>query len=263
MIRLAVTKFLNTYPLIWDLEKSNYKDIELIKEAPARCSSLLLKDKVDGGFVPVSTFAYRQDLLVLLNPCVSSNNTVRTVKLYSNKEIDKIYEVIVDEDSRASVILLKILLTIKYRKHKLTFFKSNVSEVENINDEFGYLVIGDKNFRLVKDFKYQYDLASEWIEWVNLPFIFALWMLVDNKENRKMGALIKSSYIKAKRNMDKVCEEASDYWDIPLEEIRSYFKENINFEVSLSGIKAMKLYFQMAYELKILPKVGEINFIDV
>lgn len=263
MVRLAVTKFLNTYPLIWDLEKSKYKDIELIKETPARCSSLLLKNKVEGGVVPISTFAYKQDLLILLNPCVASSNEVKTVKLYSNKEIDKIYEVIVDEDSRASVILLKILLSIKYRKHKLTFFKSNVSEIDSINDEFGYLLIGDKNFRLACDFKYQYDLASEWVEWVNLPFIFASWMLIDNKQNRKMESLIKSSYIKAKRDMDKVYEGASNYWNIPLEEVKSYFKENISFEVGLAGIKAVKLYFQMAYELKLLPKVGKINFIDV
>ncbi len=153
-MKLAVTKYLNTYPLIWDLEKADQKDIELIKDTPAKCASLLLADKVDGGVIPISAFAYRQDLTLLLNPCVSSNSAVRTVKLYSNKQINEIQEVIVDEDSRTSVILLKVILAIKYRKHKLTFFKSDVTNVINVSDDFGYLMIGDKNFNLSIDLKY-------------------------------------------------------------------------------------------------------------
>ncbi len=244
------------------MEKAVQKDIELIKDTPAKCASLLLADKVDGGVIPVSAFAYRQDLMLLLNPCVSSNSAVRTVKLYSNKQINEIQEVIVDEDSRISVILLKVILSIKYRKHKLTFFKSDLTNVINVSDDFGYLMIGDKNFNLSIDFKYAYDLATEWVEWVNLPFIFASWMLIDDKDIRRRASLIKKSYIFAKKNMEKLCEEASIIWKLPVEEVRNYFKNNINFEVDLSGIKAIKLFFEMASELKLLPKVKRINFID-
>jgi len=263
-MKLVVTKFLNTFPLIWELEHiASKKGIELIKETPAECAFLLLNDKVEGGVVPVTTYAYKQELLVLLNPCVASRNFVRTVKLYSNKPINEVYEVIVDQDSRTSVVLLKILLSIRYKKHKLTFIREDVSKIRNINNDFGYLMIGDKNFSLMNKFKYQYDLAAEWAEWVNLPFIFASWMISEGVDSRRASTLLKRCYITAKRNIEQVCEEASFYWNLPVEDVRKYFEENISFEVGLEGVKAIKLFFEMANELKLLPKVRRVNFIDV
>src|SRR4030042_899725 len=258
-MKLAVTEFLNTYPLIWYFEKEmNQYDIEITKTTPAGCASLLLQNKVEGGVMPISTYAYHQDIAILLNPCIASRGHVRTVKLYSNSKIDSIYDVVVDQDSRTSVILLKIILSLKYKKHKLTFFKGDVSEIKEINDEFGYMMIGDKNFLVKERFEYVYDLAAEWVEWVKLPIVFASWMLEKNIDMRKNVRIIKKAYTTGMANFEELCDDASKRWHLPVDAVKDYFKENLAYELGFDGVKAIKLFFEMAFQLKLLPKVSSV-----
>lgn len=265
-MKAAVTSFLNTYPLIWYLEqnKSQYAKgvVELIKAPPSECALLLMNNDVDYGVVPVAPYAFNQDFSMILSPCVASRSKVRTVKLYSSKDIRDITEVMVDEDSKTSAVLLQILLKYKYKNHKAKYMKYNFKNCSIHADEASYMLIGDKNFQMNEEFAYEYDLAYEWVEWVQLPFIFATWMIKESSRQPKTVSMLKKAYRMAKINFDQMCKDACSLWNLPMELVKIYFTENLSYEIGLEGIKSIKLFFEMAAELDLLPKVERIHFVD-
>ena len=266
-MKAAVTEFLNTYPLFWYLEqvdnKGDREPIELIKATPSECAMLLMGNKVEYGVVPVAAYAFNQDLSLLLSPCIASREKVRTVKLYSAKEIREITEVMIDEDSKTSVILLHILLKYKYKNYHANYVKYNYAHAEQLDIESSYMLIGDKNFTIKEKFAYEYDLAYEWVEWIRLPFIFATWMLKNGSGARRTANVIKRAYRMAKSNFEQMCLDASLKWNMPVDIVKNYFTTNLSYEIGMEGIKSIRLFFDMATELELIPKVERIKFADV
>jgi predicted solute-binding protein len=266
-MKVAVTEYLNTYPLIWYFEQSQNQSTnempDIVKASPAQCALMLMGNEAQCGVVPVAAFPINQDFIMLLNPCVASRNKVGTVKLYLPKDIREIDEIMIDDASKTSVVLLKILLHYKYKNPDARFVKYSFTDIESINNKTGYMLIGDKNFKLKQKFPFEYDLAYEWVDWIKLPFIFATWMLRDKSGAQRTAGIIKKAYRLAKANFDQMCLDASVQWNMPVETVKYYFTENLTYEVGLEGIKSIRLFFEMASSLELLPKVEHYNFIDV
>ena len=55
----------------------------------------------------------------------------------------------------------------------------NITEV-NMTKLESLVAIGDKTFFLENEFKYVFDMASEWKNFTDLPFVFACWVAHEN-----------------------------------------------------------------------------------
>jgi chorismate dehydratase len=83
----------------------------------------------------------------------------------------------ITDDTATSVQLLNVLLRKKYGVHAiLQRMHSGVNDFDQFD---AVLLIGDDALRAnrfgLAGFELCYDLATEWYEWKNLPFVFAVW----------------------------------------------------------------------------------------
>ena len=110
--RIAASSYLNTAPLIWSfIQGSQREQVELFTDtAPARCAEMLLNGEVDVALVPIIEYQRIPDIAIVPDVCVGSRTAVRSVVLVTRKNnLKKVESVALDESSRTSVTLVKII----------------------------------------------------------------------------------------------------------------------------------------------------------
>ena len=202
MIKISAVSYLNTIPFISGLEKNLLNsNIDLQLDIPAICAKKLINGHVDIALVPIIVIPELQDYNIVSDYCIGSNGAVDTVCLYSNNPISQVENVILDYQSRTSVILLKILLE-EFWKIKPSFIEGKLGYENNIKENNAALVIGDRTFQLNDRYKYIYDLSAIWKTMTNLPFVFAVWLA--NKNVSK--DFIKIFNLSLKKGLSKIDE---------------------------------------------------------
>ena len=109
--RLAASSYLNSAPLIWSfLNGSHRGSVDFVEAVPARCAQLLSESAVEGALIPVIEYQRIAGGSLVPDVCVGSRKEVLSVVLVSkNKQLDSIRSVALDESSRTSATLVKIV----------------------------------------------------------------------------------------------------------------------------------------------------------
>lgn len=175
-VRITGVNYLNTFPFRYGLEKfmSTLNWAEINYANPYECAQMLVYHQTNVALAPVAILAYKPHLQIVTNYCLSTNYAVQSVKIYSHKKIDKIKNIVLDYQSLSSVSLVKVLMRY-YWKKEVEYIKGYAGFENNLMAD-AMLVIGDRTFELNGKFEYEYDLAAEWFEFTNMPFVFAAWI---------------------------------------------------------------------------------------
>lgn len=246
--KIASVSYLNSKPFLYGLKNYPFKsEIEFSVNTPAKISNQLLNDEVDLALVPVAVLSQLREYHLLNGFCIGSNGPVQSVSLFSELPIEKCKTVLLDYQSRTSVMLTKIL----FQKHWKLFpqFASTEDGYEqNIKGETAGLVIGDRALALKHKFPFVYDLSTEWKKLTNLPFVFAAWISANKIPDEIENELTKA-FQYGINNIDKViAEEQNNYSGI---DVNDYLTNGIDFILDDEKIKAMKLFLTYLKEIEI------------
>lgn len=179
-IRVSVISYLNTIPFAYGLlNHSINRDIELRYATPAEAANDLLEGRTDIGIVPSAIIPSLGKESIISDFCIGATGNVASVLLCSGVPVEQIKRVYLDSESKTSVLLSRIL----FRNHwKIDIqYASFEQSSQEIDYSASYILIGDKALRNRVKFNYVYDLAQEWVNYKNLPFVFACWA-----SNRKL-----------------------------------------------------------------------------
>src|SRR5262245_14803554 len=113
-IRIGAVNYLNTKPLICDLEQLA-KDAELILDVPSKLADLLSAGQLDVGLIPVIEYFRAGTYSVIPDIAIASRGPVLSVTLFSRLPWGKIRRVALDEGSRTSAALCQILLQKRFQ----------------------------------------------------------------------------------------------------------------------------------------------------
>jgi len=176
ILKISAVSYLNTLPFVFGLERSGLlKNSVLELDVPSVCAEKLESGAVDLALVPAGALPDFPEYHLISPFCIGAVKEVKTVLLLSQKPLTEIRNIHLDFDSRTSVELVKIL---SYNYWNISPIWKNLNRGEAITPaRYETLVaIGDKTFEIRRHFPYVYDLASEWIKFTGLPFVFALWI---------------------------------------------------------------------------------------
>jgi len=246
-IKLALVGYLNTKPFEYGLKTSNKRHIySIYYDTPANCVKLYQSDKVDIALVPAGALPTIGDYKLITDTCIGCEDHVRTVVLMSNSPITECTHVILDNHSRTSALLTRILLK-EYWKVNTHFTTEKIDDVDSLKENEAVLMIGDKVFENEEKYEYTYDLGHFWKEMTGLPFAYAVWIAKDHVTNDSISQLTKD--LNAGINsIDLVIEEQEKLETT--QDLASYYRDNIDYVLDDGKSKALNLY---------LSKVGEIE----
>jgi chorismate dehydratase len=172
---IVMVNYLNSKPFEYGLTHSD--DVALgniLKATPAKCASLFKEGKADIALIPVGGLADIKDYRIISDYCIACDGEVRTVCIFANQDIQTCRKIYLDDHSRTSFLLSKIILE-QYLHLELEYVSADISTIVLAEGE-AILMIGDKVFQYEKHYTHKYDLGSIWKKWTNLPFVFAVWI---------------------------------------------------------------------------------------
>lgn len=173
-IRIGAVNYLNTKPLICDLEHLA-PQAELILDVPSRLADQLAQGQLDVALIPAIEYFRAGCYTVVPNIAIASRGPVLSVTLFSRLPWSSIRRVALDAGSRTSAALTRILLGHRYGVTPQVVSLPLDREAEDV-DADAVLLIGDRAMRAcLPGFQYAFDLGQEWFEWTGLPFVYAVW----------------------------------------------------------------------------------------
>ncbi len=173
-IRIGAVNYLNTKPLICDLDELA-PDAELVLDVPSRLADLLAAGELDVALIPAIEYFRAGFYSVVPGVAIATRGPVLSVTLFSRKPWEHIRRVALDAGSRTSAALTQILLRKRYSVHPETTPLPMDRGAEDV-DADAVLLIGDRAMRAcLPGFAHAYDLGQEWYDWTGLPFVYAVW----------------------------------------------------------------------------------------
>lgn len=244
--KISIVNYTNTLPFKYGITQSVLIDkIDLQFDIPSVCAQKLLENKVDIGLIPVAIIPLLKEHYIISKYCLGSNDKVDTVKLFSHVPLEKIETIYLDYQSRTSVTLVQILAKFFWKINPV-FTQAADGFEKLINGNTAAVVIGDRCFDLNENFEYEYDLATEWKKYTNLPFVFAAWV-----SNKKIGEEFILEFEKALAfGVSKINEAVKQ--TIPKEKqalIKTYLTERISYDFNEGKKKAMEYFLHLLKQL--------------
>ena len=167
MLRIGCVKYLNARPLIYGW--SGAVDFD----HPAALCRKLQRGDLDVALVSSLEFLRRPFYRIVDRISISSRGRVYSVIVAHREELSAVRQIQLDPASETSVALLKCLLAEHGLNPQVVFRDRHPA------DTAARLLIGDQAIRFrQKHSDYRlWDLGEEWKNVINLPFVFALWLI--------------------------------------------------------------------------------------
>lgn len=222
-------------------------NIDLTLDIPSKIAAKLAYDQTDIGLVPVAGLEDLNNYKIISNYCIGAVGKVRTVVLSSQVPIEYIDTILMDYQSRSSVLLTKILAKFYWRKN---FDWKNTCagfDQKSVKGTTAGIIIGDRVFDAEKKYLYNYDLSEEWFKFTRLPFVFAVWAATKNVSEQ-----FESDFNTALEfGLENISEIARmELFNYPEVDIYDYFKRNISFPLDNLKKEGMKKFLELAKKLE-------------
>ena len=260
-LTIAASHYLNSAPLIWSFLRTQDERVKLIDAVPAGCAQLLRERVADVALIPVIEYHRIQNISLIPDVCVGSKTEVRSVVLVSKQtEIENVRSVAIDESSRTSAALVKIIFReFLQREPAWTTHTPDLAEMLEEND--AALIIGDPAMTFSREGLHVWDMAALWREYTDLGFVFAMWVVREDAKERASEV----DFVRARDEGVAQIDEIVDYYlpRIPLsrEELTNYLTNNIAYELDDTMRKGLELYFDLAAKHRLIEEVREPIFV--
>ena len=141
------------------MKRASEAGLEIRTDSPAQLADQLSNGKLDMAMIPAIEYLKQADRFRLLpNISISSRNKVGTVLLVSRVPLNAIRSLALDDRSRTSVALLRILYSEVFSAGlKLTRHEPDLEKMLHSND--AALIIGDQALGFSKEDVSIYDLS--------------------------------------------------------------------------------------------------------
>jgi chorismate dehydratase len=288
-LTISAISFLNTAPLMWDLEKAGAgADFEIHYTVPSECADELKAGSADIGIIPAATYATIPGLAILPDVAIAAQNAVRSILLVSKVPLERIRTVAADTSSRTSVALLHVLfsrfwgrdcqfdgappsdLPASARRSSVGLFPMAPSLDAMLEACDAALLIGDAALVVDRNKYLTWDLAEEWRALTGKPFIFAFWAIRMNalsemKTGLDLGAIFRDSrdHGLEPASLAQIAREWAPRLGLTEAEVVSYLTENIDYSFSSPNREGLELFYRYATECGALPANPPLRFLGV
>ena len=262
--RLAASSYLNSAPLLWGFARgSQRRRVELLTDAaPARCADMLARGAAEAALVPVVEYQRMPEVLVVPGVCVGARSRVRSVVLVTRgRELAEVRSVALDVQSRTSAALVEVIFREFLRREpRVSPAEPNLSAMLEAND--AALMIGDPAMLFPREGLRVYDMASLWREHTGLGFVFAMWMVREGARGRVRGVDFAAARDEGLAHRGELADEYAAALGLPREELLSYLRENICFELDDELRAGLELFYRLAHKHGLVGEARPLKFYE-
>lgn len=261
MVRLGAVSYLNSRPLIEDLETLlPGSSVEL--DYPSRLADSLRRNELDVALIPSIEFFRGTGYEIISNACVAARGAVMSVKLYCRVHPGKVKTLALDEGSRTSATLAKVLLAERYGSFPETEPLSMDSLTTDSTAD-AVLLIGDRAMHSpAEQFEQVIDLGEMWNDWTGLPFVFAMWVARTEADTRGIAKALCESRDRGTRRLEAIAYAEAPKLGISEDTARNYLQNNLHYTMTSAERSGLQLFHELASQHKLVNQNAHLVFSD-
>ncbi len=252
-VRVGAVNYLNTKPLIYELDRLA-PQAELILDLPSRLADGLRNGRFAVALVPSIEFFADPTYTIVSDACIACRGPVLSVKLFSRVPANRIRSLALDEGSRTSVALVRILLRERYGiEPRLEPLPIGHSVADTSAD--AVLLIGDRAIHSPRQpFAEVWDLGDEWCRWAELPFVFAMWIARAGADLHGIDTALSQTRDLGVKHLDQIATAEAAPLGLTRPECLSYLRDNLYFYLGPRERRGLELFRQHASRLRLIAK---------
>ncbi|HYN20387.1 MAG TPA: menaquinone biosynthesis protein, partial [Thermoanaerobaculia bacterium] len=260
-LRVGIVNFLNSKPLAWGFLKGHHADLFApTYHPPAMVARLLGQGALDIGLIPSIEVQRIPGLKVLPDLCIASRHEVKSVLLVSRGPLEQVRKVALDQNSRTSVALVRILL--QERGIHPEYVHERPDPERMLSEADAALLIGDPALKVERE-KYQViDLAAEWNALTGLPFVFAVWAVRAGVDLPDLPFYFKSSLRYGLSSIDTVSRESAAELGLDSADVVSYLTENLSYFLRQDELAGLEEFYRRAHAHGLILEPKPLEFLE-
>lgn len=258
-VRIGAVTYLNSRPLVACLGRLA-PSAEIVVDLPSRLADGLGRGSLDVALVPSIEYFRNPGCTIVSDACVACDGKVRSVKLYSRVPLRRIRTLALDEGSRTSAALTRIMLKERYGlEPELHSLPIGASSGETATD--AVMLIGDRAIKAPEeDFDVVWDLGQEWSRWTGLPFVFAMWIARPRVDLPGIDELLAAARDEGLARLEEIARQAAPEVGISEADCLSYLRDNLRFELGRREVLGLETYYQLAVTHRLAPAGIDLVF---
>ncbi|MFQ5349248.1 MAG: menaquinone biosynthetic enzyme MqnA/MqnD family protein [Thermoanaerobaculia bacterium] len=260
-LRVGIVHYLNSRPLAWGFRRGQLGggfDVRYLP--PAAVADGLATAQLDVGLVPAIELQRIPGLRALPGPCVAATREVRSVLLISRRELGEIRRVSLDENSRTSAVLVRILLRETYGVDA-EYLQAPAELDAMLARADAALLIGDPALRVDRSAYRVLDLAAEWRRLTGHPFVFALWAARDGVTRPQLARPFRDSLSMGLSEMVELIDEAAAETGLGVDELERYLTRNLSFLLGDEEQAGLEEFHRRAHAHGLIPELRPLQFL--
>lgn len=246
-VRLGAVSYLNSRPLVYGLAEQ-LPGSSVTLDYPSRLADALARRELDVALIPSIEYFRGTGYEILSNACVAARGPVMSVKLFCRVHPGQIRTVALDEGSRTSATLTRIILAEKYGVYPKAEPLSLSSCTEHSQAD-AVLLIGDRAMHDPDEpFVEVMDLGEVWNEWTGLPFVFAMWVALKDADTTGIADVLEGTRDLGTKHLDEIAAAEASQLGLTVKVAENYLHNNLYYTMTSAERAGLNLFHQLALE---------------
>ena len=233
MLRIGAVSYLNTKPLIYGLADRLGSCGRLTVDLPSRLAEDLRRGDLDVALIPSIEYfrGASQHYEVVSDAVIACRGPVWSVRLLSRVAVPKIRRLALDEGSRTSAAMARILLSEMYDLAP-ELIALPIDDSPEQCDADAVLLIGDRAMHPARGtYAEIWDLGDRWCRWTELPFVFAMWVARKGIADDWLAEVLQRSRDDGLAHLESIASSEAAGHGLTKEDLHRYFAENLHFRL--------------------------------
>ena len=253
--RIGAVQYLNTKPLVYGLAA---RGIDVVYDLPSRLADQLSAGLLDVALIPSIELFRGSAYRVVSDACIGCRGPVMSVKLFFRTRPDRVVRLAVDEGSRTSATLARILLAERHGVvPQIELLPIGAGLAETSAD--AVLLIGDRAIGSQRgSFQLIWDLGDEWCRWTGLPFVFAVWAARAGIDVRGIEPLLAAARDAGRTNLASIAAAEASSHGLTVPQCLSYLRDSLHYELGTRERAALVRFYRHAESMALAPAAFDI-----
>ncbi|HVT29219.1 MAG TPA: menaquinone biosynthesis protein [Lacipirellulaceae bacterium] len=275
-MRIGAVNYLNSKPLVYGLD-ALAPSVRVTYDLPSRLADSLAAGRLDVALVPSVEFFRNPGCMIVSDACVACRGPVLSVKLHFRVPPVEVRRVALDEGSRTSAGLTRILLAEQYGVRPQWEALPIGCGVET-TDADAVLLIGDRAIprgeggrgkaegkppspcplpegvgREDVRFVEVWDLGERWTEWKGLPFVFAMWVGRPGVDVGEVSGVLGTARDEGRRHLAEIAAREAPLVGIASDLALQYLRDNLHFVLGAEERAGLRKFYELCVKHGLAP----------
>jgi len=251
-LRIGAVTYLNSKPLVEGLaELAPHADLRL--DFPSRLADQLRQGSIDVGLVPSVATLLNPGYDIVSDACVATRGPVLSVKMYSRVPACQIRRLSLDEGSRTSATLVRILLAERHGVFPAVEKLPLDCSLESSSAD-AVLLIGDRAILPpAESFELTWDLGEEWTRMTGLPFVFALWASRRGTDLQGLEESLGDARDLGVKRLEEIARREAPLLGLSERLTLDYLRDNLYYHLGEAERRGLARFQQLAVKYDLVP----------